>query len=74
MSDKVCVFAGQGAQDVDGLGALEVRQPLAIQPLTSEQEISDSLPAVYHFGQLPFEDGTPFGRAQFQRDCISCHS
>jgi streptogramin lyase len=51
----------------------KVRQALAIQPLTSEQEISDSLPAVYHFGQLPFEDGTPFGRAQFQRDCISCH-
>ena len=39
------------------------------------QEISDSLPAAYHFGNLPFEEGADslFNKHQFQRDCLTCH-
>ncbi|MEQ8861500.1 MAG: carboxypeptidase regulatory-like domain-containing protein [Pseudomonadales bacterium] len=44
-------------------------------PMTSDAEISESLPAAYHFGGLPFESGDDkdFNRYQFQRDCLSCH-
>lgn len=44
-------------------------------PMTSDSEISESLPAAYHFGGLPFESGDDkdFNRYQFQRDCLSCH-
>jgi hypothetical protein len=43
--------------------------------MVTEEEISDSLPAGYHFGSLPFETGDDavFNRYQFQRDCLSCH-
>ncbi|MBI2962856.1 MAG: carboxypeptidase regulatory-like domain-containing protein [Deltaproteobacteria bacterium] len=51
----------------------EIRETLILQSMTSPEEISDSLPAAYHFADLPFEEGTPFGRSKFQRDCISCH-
>lgn len=48
---------------------------LSMEPMTDLMEISNSLPAAYHFGSLPFEEGAndDFGRAQFQRDCLSCH-
>lgn len=48
---------------------------LVMFPMTSEAEISESLPAAYHFGGLPFESGDDkdFNRYQFQRDCLSCH-
>jgi len=44
-------------------------------PMTTAMEISESLPAAYHFGGLPFESGDDkdFNRYQFQRDCLSCH-
>ncbi|MGE0623811.1 MAG: carboxypeptidase regulatory-like domain-containing protein [Pseudomonadales bacterium] len=44
-------------------------------PMTDPVEISESLPAAYHFGGLPFESGDDkdFNRYQFQRDCLSCH-
>lgn len=51
----------------------QTRQTLILQPMIFPQEISDSLPAAYHFARLPFEEGTPLGRAQFQRDCLTCH-
>lgn len=43
--------------------------------MESDQEISDSLPAAYHFGSLPFEEGDEalFNKYQFQRDCLTCH-
>ncbi len=43
--------------------------------MTDPQEISDSLPAAYHFGNLPFEEGDDslFNKHQFQRDCLTCH-
>ena len=51
------------------------QEDLVMFPMTSDQEISDSLPAAYHFGGLPFESGDDkdFNRYQFQRDCLSCH-
>ncbi|MDA1073808.1 MAG: carboxypeptidase regulatory-like domain-containing protein [Proteobacteria bacterium] len=50
-------------------------EDIVMQPMTSDEEISESLPAAYHFGALPFETGDDanFNRFQFQRDCLSCH-
>ncbi len=52
-----------------------INKSLAMAAMTSDKEISDSLPAAYHFGSLPFETGDDavFNRYQFQRDCLSCH-
>lgn len=57
-------------------GNVHVQEDLALQPMTDPVEISNSLPAAYHFGGLPFETGEDkdFNRWQFQRDCVSCHS
>lgn len=46
-----------------------------MEVMTDEVEISNSLPAAYHFGSLNFENGEDavFSRYQFQRDCLSCH-
>jgi streptogramin lyase len=54
-------------------GALH--QALTMIPMDTDREISDSLPAGYHYGGLPFESGDDavFNRYQFQRDCLSCH-
>ena len=48
---------------------------LVMEPMINLMEISNSLPAAYHFGSLPFEEGDDanFNRYQFQRDCLSCH-
>ena len=48
---------------------------LSMEAMTGDREISDSLPAGYHFGSLPFETGEDalFNRHQFQRDCLTCH-
>lgn len=48
---------------------------LVMTPMTEAREISDSLPAAYHFGSLPFAQGKEhiFSRLQFQRDCLTCH-
>ncbi len=52
-----------------------IEENMVMEAMTGEREISDSLPAAYHFGQLPFEEGDDkdFNRYQFQRDCLSCH-
>ncbi len=46
-----------------------------LKKMGDAQAISDSLPAGYHFGHLPFETavGSPFTKYQFQRDCLTCH-
>lgn len=51
------------------------QENLVMMPMTDPVEISESLPAAYHFGGLPFESGDDkdFNRYQFQRDCLSCH-
>ncbi len=48
---------------------------LKIEAMVGDQEISDSLPAAYHFGNLPYDEGDDavFNRYQFQRDCLTCH-
>ena len=52
-----------------------IYRELSMEVMTDEAEISDSLPAAYHFGSLDFETGEDavFSRYQFQRDCLSCH-
>lgn len=52
-----------------------VYKELSMEVMTDEVEISESLPAAYHFGGLDFETGEDavFSRYQFQRDCLSCH-
>lgn len=50
-----------------------LKRSLTLKAMRSEREISESLPAAYHFGQLAFVDGTLFRRDKFQRDCLSCH-
>lgn len=51
------------------------RDDLVMPAMDSDVEISESLPAAYHFGSLPFETGDDalFNRYQFQRDCLTCH-
>src|SRR5450631_2844017 len=46
---------------------------LTLERMRSDQEISDSLPAAYHFGHIPFQPDTQFDRRHFQRDCLTCH-
>lgn len=61
--------------DID-LGAdAAISKTLVMEVMTSDVEISESLPAAYHFGSLAFEAGNDavFSRHQFQRDCLSCH-
>ncbi len=56
-------------------GSATSREDLVMTKMTTDQEISDSLPAAYHFYSLPFEKGDDkdFNAYQFQRDCLSCH-
>jgi streptogramin lyase len=51
------------------------RLDFVMPPMTDKMEISDSLPAAYHFGSLPFDkdEQGDFSRTLFQRDCLSCH-
>jgi len=53
----------------------QIQKDLVMEAMTGDLEISDSLPAAYHFGSLTFETGrdASFSRLQFQRDCLSCH-
>jgi sugar lactone lactonase YvrE len=66
-------------RDQKGLVALEANNPLeqkiTLEKMTGEQEISDSLPAIFHFSKLPFDkgEGAEFHRNDFQRDCAGCH-
>jgi streptogramin lyase len=50
-----------------------LRHDLRMPAMTEASEISDSLPAAYHFGRIAFREGTPFARGRFQRDCLTCH-
>lgn len=56
-------------------GSATSQENLVMQAMTTDEEISDSLPAAYHFYSLPFEEGDDkdFNAYQFQRDCLSCH-
>ena len=50
-----------------------LRHDVRMAAMTAPAEISESLPAAYHFGRIAFEEGTPFARDHFQRDCLTCH-
>jgi len=50
-----------------------IEEDFAMVRTVSDSDISDNLPAAYHFGQIAFEPGTHFSKDQFQRDCLSCH-
>ena len=60
---------------VDLADEATVYNEFSMEVMTDEAEISNSLPAAYHFGSLDFEtgEGAVFSRYQFQRDCLSCH-
>ncbi len=60
---------------VELAGSGTVSQDMTMVAMSDPMEISNSLPAAYHFGSLPFETGedADFNRLQFQRDCLSCH-
>ncbi len=52
-----------------------MQKNMVMEPMVDAAEISESLPAAYHFANLPFEtgDNADFSRIMFQRDCLSCH-
>ena len=56
-------------------GSAVSTENVTMEAMETDQEISDSLPAAYHFYSLPFENGDDkdFNAYQFQRDCLSCH-
>lgn len=60
-----------GAVTLDG--DARVVRDVALERMVDAKEISDSLPAAFHFGQIKFEQDGHFTRDQFQRDCLSCH-
>ena len=51
----------------------KVNLVVKLKPLITDREISDSLPAIAHFANLPFDEEGKWSRADFQRDCLSCH-
>lgn len=55
--------------------ASTVMKDMVMTPMTDATEISDSLPAAYHFGSMPFDSDkdAAFSRLHFQRDCLTCH-
>ena len=50
-----------------------IEEDFALVRTSADTDISDNLPAAYHFGQIAFEPGTHFSKDQFQRDCLTCH-
>jgi virginiamycin B lyase len=52
-----------------------ITRQYVMKRMTNDQEISDRLPAGYHFGQLSFDkdENGHFTKYQFQRDCLTCH-
>ena len=61
----------RGALDL--AAAQRARRDVRLEALVEAGEISDSLPAAYHFGRIRFAEGTVFARDRFQRDCLTCH-
>ncbi|MCC6709485.1 MAG: carboxypeptidase regulatory-like domain-containing protein [Gammaproteobacteria bacterium] len=49
---------------------------VTLTPLTDAKELSDDHPSLSHFAQIDFDkdEKAPFSRANFTRDCLSCHS
>jgi len=62
-------------ESIDLKSSASLTRQYTLKSMTAAQEISDSLPAAYHFGKLPFDttEGSVLTRANFQRDCLMCH-
>ena len=53
-----------------------VEQQAVLKPMTDLDEISESLPSVYHFGKLAFDKDPKAinSRQNLVRDCAGCHA
>lgn len=53
-----------------------VKLPAVLKPMTDLEQISESLPSAYHFGNLTFDKDPKaiFSRQNLQRDCAGCHA
>ncbi len=53
-----------------------VTLPAVLKPMTDLEQISESLPSAYHFGNLTFDKDPKaiFSRENLQRDCAGCHA
>jgi len=53
-----------------------VKLPAVLKPMTDLEQISESLPSAYHFGNLAFDKDPKaiFSRQNLQRDCAGCHA
>ena len=49
---------------------------VALTPLSDPKELSDDHPSLSHFSRIAFDKdpNAPYSRANFARDCLSCHS
>jgi streptogramin lyase len=49
---------------------------VALAPLTDPRELSDDHPSLSHFSMIDFDEDEDalFSRANFARDCLTCHS
>ncbi len=67
-------------QDETNKLTLIVGKPVKLQavlkPMTDLEQISESLPSAYHFGNLAFDKDPKaiFSRQNLQRDCAGCHA
>ena len=64
------------SRDLQLGSAAKMAIDVKLMPLTDPQELSDAHPSLSHFSMIEFdEDETAlFSRANFARDCLTCHS
>jgi streptogramin lyase len=63
-------------RDVSLAADAQSKLDFTLAPLTDAKELSDDHPSLSHFAQIDFDkdEKAPFSRANFTRDCLSCHS
>jgi hypothetical protein len=63
-------------RDLDLAQSAADKLDFTLTPLTDAKELSDDHPSLSHFAQIEFDkdEKAPFSRANFTRDCLSCHS
>lgn len=63
-------------RDVTLQAAAAQKLDFSLAPLTDARELSDDHPSLSHFALIDFDkdEKAPFSRANFTRDCLSCHS
>lgn len=57
-------------------GSDSLNVDVALTALSDPKELSDDHPSLSHFSRIAFDkdEKAPFSRANFARDCLSCHS